>query len=69
MKNGIKYVHTNLIAMDWKYLAKFYIDVFGCKPIYPERNLSGKRLDDITQLKALEAFQICSRNDPLRKYS
>ena len=36
-----KYVHTNLIARDWKRLIRFYIDVFGCEPKGPERDMSG----------------------------
>ncbi|WP_105616339.1 VOC family protein [Vallitalea okinawensis] len=48
MNDKIRYVHTNLIAEDWKRLASFYINIFGCKPIPPERNLSGKWLDDLT---------------------
>ncbi|HNX23282.1 MAG TPA: VOC family protein [Spirochaetota bacterium] len=47
---NIKYVHTNLIAHDWKKLAQFYIDVFGCVPEPPERNLSGGWLDKLTSL-------------------
>ncbi len=46
----IKYVHTNLIAADWKKLAKFYIDVFGCKVKPPERDLYGEWLDKLTSL-------------------
>ena len=49
--NSIKYVHTNLVAKDWKSLAQFYIKVFGCKRKPPERNLSGKWLDTLTALK------------------
>ncbi len=47
---GIKYVHTNIIAQDWKKLSQFYIDVFNCKPQYPERNLSGKWIDKMTDI-------------------
>lgn len=46
----IKYVHTNLIARDWKKLSLFYIEVFNCKPIYPERDLSGKWIDKMTNI-------------------
>jgi len=46
--SGIKFVHTNLVAKDWKALAKFYVDVFGCRPIHPERNLSGEWLGKTT---------------------
>ena len=40
-----KYVHTNLIAKDWRRLADFYQKVFGCVPVPPERNFSGKELE------------------------
>ena len=50
MKKGIKYVHTNLIAKDWKKLAQFYIDVLGCEPTYPERDLSGEWIDRLTMI-------------------
>ena len=34
-----KYVHTNIVAKDWKRLATFYETVFGCTPVPPERSL------------------------------
>lgn len=37
----VRYVHTNLIARDWRALTRFYIDVFGCTPAGPERDQSG----------------------------
>lgn len=40
-----KYVHTNLIARDWRALSRFYQEVFGCTPVLPERNLSGPDLE------------------------
>ncbi len=48
MSNQIKFVHTNLVARDWKKLTKFYIDVFDCEPVYPERDLSGDWIDSMT---------------------
>ena len=42
-----KYVHTNLIARDWKRLVQFYSEVFGCQPKGPERDLSGRWLDSV----------------------
>lgn len=51
MEQKIRYVHTNLIARDWKRLASFYIDVFGCQPLPPERNLSGDWLARLTGLE------------------
>lgn len=43
-----RYVHTNLSAADWQRLAQFYIDVFGCELVPPERNLKGGWLDKAT---------------------
>ena len=45
-----RYVHTNLVAKDWQRLAAFYVDVFGCVPVAPERHLSGEWLDRATAL-------------------
>ena len=39
---GARYGHTNLIARDWRRLAAFYRDVFGCVPVPPERDYSGE---------------------------
>jgi predicted enzyme related to lactoylglutathione lyase len=40
-----KYKHTNIIARDWRALAQFYQQVFGCVMVPPERDLSGEWLD------------------------
>jgi len=50
MSQNIKYTHTNIIARDWKKLASFYIEVFQCEPIYPERDLTGQWIDKITNI-------------------
>ncbi len=44
----IKYVHTNLIARDWKKLADFYVQVFGCTYKEPARDLKESWLDRLT---------------------
>ncbi len=44
----MKYVHTNMIARDWRRLADFYIKVFGCVEVLPERDLKGKWIDQGT---------------------
>jgi predicted enzyme related to lactoylglutathione lyase len=49
--NSVKFVHTNLVARNWEKLAQFYIDVFNCEPIYPERDMSGEWIDRITSIK------------------
>ncbi len=46
----IRYVHTNIVAENWSILCEFYIEVFGCRPIGPERDLSGKWIDTLTSL-------------------
>lgn len=40
-----RYVHTNLIAEDWRALAGFYERVFGCVPVPPERDFRGRELE------------------------
>lgn len=40
-----RYAHTNLIADDWRSLAGFYTQVFGCEPLPPERDLRGDWVD------------------------
>jgi len=39
-----KYKHTSIVARDWRALARFYQDVFGCVWVLPERDLSGEWL-------------------------
>ena len=46
-----KFVHTNLIARDWKKLVRFYSKVFGCEPKGPERDMAGAWLDGLTSLR------------------
>jgi hypothetical protein len=40
-----RYGHTNLIAREWRGLARFYEEVFGCAPVPPERDYSGAAAD------------------------
>ena len=46
----MKFVHANIISQDWKRLADFYIRVFQCTPVPPERDQSGEWLDRGTGL-------------------
>jgi predicted enzyme related to lactoylglutathione lyase len=50
MAINARFVHTNLVARDWKRLARFYEQVFGCTPVPPERDLAGQWLDEATDL-------------------
>lgn len=45
MIDGAAYGHTNLIAGDWRSLARFYETLFGCVPVPPERDFRGRDLD------------------------
>jgi predicted enzyme related to lactoylglutathione lyase len=47
----MRYVHTNLIAKDWKKLSAFYQRVFQCRPVPPPRDLRGDWLSRLTGLK------------------
>ena len=50
MTINARFVHLNLVAQDWKKLAEFYQQVFGCVPVPPERDLSGRWLDASTRI-------------------
>jgi predicted enzyme related to lactoylglutathione lyase len=45
-----KYVHTNLVAADWRKLAHFYEIVFDCVPVPPERDYAGEKFDALANL-------------------
>jgi predicted enzyme related to lactoylglutathione lyase len=45
-----RYAHTNLIAADWRALAEFYIRLFGCEVVPPERDFQGPLLEAGTAL-------------------
>jgi predicted enzyme related to lactoylglutathione lyase len=45
MSIAAKYVHTNLIAEDWRALADFYERVLGCTLVPPERDYQGELFD------------------------
>jgi predicted enzyme related to lactoylglutathione lyase len=45
-----KYVHTNLIARDWKKLVQFYREVFRCEAKGAERDLSGAWLEKVSSV-------------------
>lgn len=51
MGTAATYAHTNLIAHDWRRLASFYEEVFGCAPVLPERDLQGEKLEAGTGIK------------------
>lgn len=47
----MRYVHTNLVAKDWRKLANFYQQVFACVPVPPERDYSGETFDRLANLQ------------------
>lgn len=48
MTSDTRFVHVNIVAEDWRALARFYEEVFECERLGPERNLSGQWLEDGT---------------------
>jgi predicted enzyme related to lactoylglutathione lyase len=47
----IKYVHTNIVAKNWKKLSDFYIKVFDCTIVPPIRYYKGKDLESAVNIK------------------
>ena len=46
-----RFGHVNITASDWRRLAAFYTDVFGCELVPPERDIRGPILDSATGLR------------------
>ena len=49
-----KYTHTNIVAADWRKLAEFYQQVFGCEPVPPERAAVGQWVERCTGVPGAE---------------
>lgn len=45
-----RFGHVNITSPDWRRLAAFYTDVFGCRFVPPERDIRGAPLDAATGL-------------------
>ena len=54
MISGARYGHTNLIARDWRALVTFYVEVFGCVRVPPERHYRGSELERGTGVPGAE---------------
>lgn len=48
MPFSARFVHTNIVARDWRRLARFYEQVFSCIPVPPERHISGQWIEAAT---------------------
>lgn len=48
MTLSASFAHVNLVAKDWRRLARFYEQVLGCVPVPPERKLEGEQLERAT---------------------
>ena len=49
-----KYKHTNIVATDWRKLAGFYQQVFGCEPVPPERATGDEWVERCTSVPGAE---------------
>ncbi len=47
----MKFVHTNIVSVNWKRLADFYVKTFDCKIVPPIRKQSGEWLERGTGLQ------------------
>ncbi len=45
---ALRFAHVNIVARNWRRLAGFYTDVFGCQAVPPERDLRGEWIDAAT---------------------
>ncbi|MFN2185927.1 MAG: VOC family protein [Anaerolineae bacterium] len=51
MTPSASFAHVNLVAKDWRRLARFYEQVLGCVPVPPERKLEGELLERATGVR------------------
>jgi len=58
MSISARFVHANIVAQDWKRLADFYHQVFGCTPVPPERHLAGHWIEAATGVPGAEIHGI-----------
>src|SRR5918996_2714408 len=49
--DGARFGHVNVTSPDWRQLATFYTDVFGCEFVPPERDMRSGDLDAATGLQ------------------
>jgi glyoxylase I family protein len=47
---GARFGHVNVTGRDWRRLAAFYTEVFGCELVPPERDIRSADLDAATGL-------------------
>ena len=43
-----RYAHTNIVARDWRRLARFYQELFGCQPVGPQRKSNAPWVEALT---------------------
>jgi catechol 2,3-dioxygenase-like lactoylglutathione lyase family enzyme len=48
---GARFGHVNVVARDWKKLAAWYTELFGCTLVPPERDYAGPVLESGTGVK------------------
>ena len=48
--DAVQFGHVNVTSTDWRRLAAFYGEVFGCELVPPERDIRGAPLDAATGL-------------------
>ena len=53
---GVRYVHTNLIAHDVERIVRFYEEVLGCTKVPPARDQSGDWLERATRVPRAHLF-------------
>ncbi len=60
-----RYVHTNLVAADWRRLARFYEELFDCRSVPPESALAGEWLHQATGIPDVEIHGAHLRRRPV----
>ena len=54
MTSNARFAHVSITAKDWKKLAEFYVNVFGCEPAGPERHHHGEWTGNVAGVPGAE---------------
>ena len=65
----MRFFNVNIIARDWRKLAQFYIDVFKCRPRFPEsvccvKDQGAAPYDEDTDVEGIYLYLPGKYNDP-----
>ena len=50
----MRFLHTNIVARNWRWVSQFYQRVFGCYPLDPRRNYEGTWISAVVGMEGVQ---------------